>query len=226
LNINWLPKKSICWTSFPPHSCILNILGICLSPLCLITNFCPLGNLYDAIHNPSIKIEIKTMIKIGLNISAGMNHLHSQDPPIAHLDLKSPNILVVSWNPSDSCCAKIADFGTAERCVHPFTRPKVDNPMWLAPEIFVPGVYDHKVDIYSFGIICWELTSRKRFFGEEQFTAVMRQMLLDGYRPTIPQCPRMYSDLIVQAWAQQPSKRLSFQGLYALLTKLWFSTDR
>lgn len=62
--------------------------------------------------------------------------MHNLSPPIAHLDVKSPNALLTSTNYEDPYpCAKITDFGTCEPVTGPLHGRVVQNPIWSAPEI-------------------------------------------------------------------------------------------
>ncbi len=60
--------------------------------------------------------------------------MHSQTPAILHMDLKSPNVLLVSLDHNDPIVAKLGDFGLSG-CLATLGGRSVDNPVWLAPEI-------------------------------------------------------------------------------------------
>lgn len=62
----------------------------------------------------------------------------------------------------------------------------VDNPVWLAPEMMKKEDYDEKVDVYSFGVILWELVAREDFLGHITFLSAIEDAVLKGERPKIP----------------------------------------
>ena len=83
-----------------------------------------------------------------------MLQLHSHRPPILHRDLKSPNLLVDKhWR------CKIADFNLSRvmETTSVMSSITANNPRWLAPEVITRQEYSKAADIFSFGIILWEL---------------------------------------------------------------------
>jgi serine/threonine protein kinase len=62
----------------------------------------------------------------------------------------------------------------------------VDNPVWLAPELMRKEGYDEKVDVYSYGVILWELVAREDFLGHITFLSAIEDAVLNGERPKIP----------------------------------------
>lgn len=98
-------------------------------------------------------------------------------------------------------CAKLSDFGKSEHVIRAWNSSSVDNPVWLAPEILQGHMYTENVDNYAFGVICWELISRKDFFGEEFFVSDISAKVMSGKRPEIPtHCPTNFSKLISTCW--------------------------
>jgi serine/threonine protein kinase len=77
--------------------------------------------------------------------------------------------------------------------------------VWLAPEVMANKIYTEKADVYSIGVILWELLTREPFFGHVRFMSRLEDMVLAGQRPPIPDdCPPAYRSLIEACWAQQP----------------------
>jgi serine/threonine protein kinase len=116
---------------------------------------------------PIMKESLK--LRIAIDIVRGMTHLHGMRPPIVHRDLRSPNIFIMSTDAeSPDAVAKIGDFGLSEIASHQFN-DFLSTWQWLAPETFNPGEtvkYSEKCDLYSFGIILYEIYSGKDPFGE------------------------------------------------------------
>eukprot|EP01126_Amoeba_proteus_P007182 TRINITY_DN12557_c0_g1_i1.p1 TRINITY_DN12557_c0_g1~~TRINITY_DN12557_c0_g1_i1.p1 ORF type:complete len:465 (-),score=94.19 TRINITY_DN12557_c0_g1_i1:124-1518(-) len=204
------------------HPNILQILGLVVQPFVIIMELCPHGDLHSVIGNLEIPITWPLKLKLSMDITNGLKFLQAQTPPIAHIDLKSPNILVKSLNPIDPTCAKIADFGTSQPVFEPFTYSPVDNPVWQAPEMILGQEYDHKADTYSLGVILWELVTRKRYFGNLSFVSDIADSVVAGLRPPIPTncCPPQFEDIIRSCWQQNPLKRPNMAGVLVLLNEL------
>ena len=93
----------------------------------------------------------------------GMAWLHGSNPVFIHRDLKTSNLLVgEDWN------IKICDFGLSQikkRGEH-YLRDGMEGakgtPLWMSPEVMSGEHFNEKADIYSFGIVLWEILTRKR----------------------------------------------------------------
>jgi len=188
---------------------------------CVGMEVVPYDSLYKFLHQSSFPDPSWSMrLKIALNIAEGMKYLHTLDPPVLHLDLKSPNILMSSLENSDVVC-KVTDFGTAQATYFPLTTRFVDNPTWLAPETLQRRPYYTAADVYSFGVILYEIATRKEFFGEERFFSQIEKNVLSGNRPDIPpSVPTAIAELISQCWSSNPAQRPSFANIVDLISQM------
>jgi serine/threonine protein kinase len=84
----------------------------------------------------------------------GINYLHSLDPTIIHRDIKPSNLLV-----DETCNVKVADFGFARIKEENATMTRCGTPAWTAPEVIRGEKFSEKADLYSFGIVMWEVTT-------------------------------------------------------------------
>eukprot|EP01125_Pyxidicula_operculata_P006879 TRINITY_DN2359_c0_g1_i1.p1 TRINITY_DN2359_c0_g1~~TRINITY_DN2359_c0_g1_i1.p1 ORF type:complete len:1423 (+),score=357.36 TRINITY_DN2359_c0_g1_i1:201-4271(+) len=209
-------KREVWLMSALNHKNIVQLVGICTTPLCMILEFCGGGNLYDWLHNAGVAKAEDMAIreKLILDVCEGGNFLHTLHPPVIHRDLKSPNILLSKMNDGTLVC-KIADFGLSRGLVWngKLEGKVVDNPIWLAPEILKHQPYSEKVDVYALGIIMWEIITGQDVFGDISFMSAIEEKIKNGERPPIPtntHIPEYFIVLMKQCWDTDPSIRPSF----------------
>jgi serine/threonine protein kinase len=139
-----------------------------------------------------------------------MSYLHHFNRPICHRDLKSPNLLVdKNYN------IKISDFGLARVKAHVQTMTgNCGTVQWMAPEVLGNQKYTEKADVFSFGIVIWEVvTGECPYDGMSQIQAALG-VLNRNLRPTIPRdCPPFLSRLMKACWNRQPELRPSFPNI-------------
>lgn len=215
-------RKEAYMMSGMKHPNIVNMIGFCLEPFSIVMEYLPCGNLYKHLkvtkNQPS---NWEFILKVALDVARGMHYLHDSDPPFIHRDLKSPNIILVDFDPNSEICAKIADFGLSSRMYIPSLQEKssnrnVGNPIWLAPEIINEDEFTEKSDIYSYGIILWELYTKEHPFAEYNYNFMfeLEDMIKSGKRPSIPaDMPEPYSSLIQACWCGDPCDRPSFMEI-------------
>lgn len=178
----------------------------------------------------STPFELFEAVHIIRQIAEGMLYLHENK--VIHSDLKSANILV-KFGKKD-VHVKVADFGLSK--VKEFSRTfsvqtkNKGTTRWMAPELFVSasdvGLIKHhfKCDIYSFGMVCYEVLTGKVPFDDIESQKEVRQMVLNKERPPLPeQCPKDMADLITCCWDPEPSKRPPFPTICLELRNLHFS---
>jgi len=242
------------------HRNLVQLLGVCTNPPAMVMELLPMSDLYQILYpkDPPSEVEIaekpkslqkyqllqtwhaqlvsnlELRIRIALDIAEGMKYLHSLSPPIIHRDLRSPNIFLLNLSPDAKTVAKVGDFGLSRQAA--MLQGGNFNDNWLAPEVMKEIPYTEKVDIYSYGIILYELISLVCPFTEydhiyhgkppEKF----KKDVIAGLRPTIPDdCPGSYRSLIEDCWQENPEKRPSFTDIVprviAILGELGFRTD-
>lgn len=141
--------------NLPAHPNIITLVGICIKPLSVLTEYQERGNLFDYLHSEGVIPEIMLYNTI-LGVARGMQHLHNQG--ICHRDLTSRNVLLSSY-----LHPKITDFGLSRVTSKPINMSKT-NPgtiRSLAPEVINSQIYTTKSDVWSFGILICEVYSRK-----------------------------------------------------------------
>lgn len=133
---------------------ITQFIAACRKPLvyCVVTEYLSEGSFRAYLHKLEKKtISLQKLIAFALDMAHGMEYIHSQG--VIHRDLKPENILI-----NGDFRLKIADFGIA--CEDGSCDLLADDPgtyRWMAPEMIKRKSYGRKVDVYSFGLILWEM---------------------------------------------------------------------
>jgi serine/threonine protein kinase len=165
------------------HHNIIKILGGSydkISPY-IIQEYAPYGSLNKFVKSKLIEdISIELCRKIAKDIAKGLCFIHEKG--IIHRDIKSDNIMIFSTDPSE-VCAKIGDLGSSRKCNKNMTI-NVGSTYWMSPEVYNSKKYSYPADIFSFGIVLWELITRKSpFEGETSFSSVTKK-IANGLTPS------------------------------------------
>lgn len=208
------------------HPNLVLFMGACIdSQLAIVTEYCSGGSLFKLLHEQrSITLSWKQRAKIACDIARGMIYLHGMDPPIIHRDLKSLNVLLQEpvSGPSDSVTAKVTDFGVSRIYESEFNMTgQMGTCHWMAPEVLANKPYSLKADVYSFGIVMWELAARESPYKNMNPVAIPYRVLDFGERPSlqaIKSCPERWKALMVSCWSHEPQARPSFEALLQLLS--------
>lgn len=193
----------------------------------LVVEYMQLGSMRQVLLSDEILSMIERL-RMASDIACGMRHLHSLG--CMHRDLKSDNCLV-----GDNLRVKVADFGDSrllhagisdvaehfdpEACSASLTRG-VGTPLWMAPELLEHGNrYGPEIDVYSFGIILWELVKRHTPWEQDipevgvRFSTLLQLAVTSGKRPSLPmktEFPEEYIALMKRSWSGDPLARPSF----------------
>nr|XP_043614614.1 serine/threonine-protein kinase EDR1 [Erigeron canadensis] len=202
------------------HPNVVLFMGAVTRPpnLSIITEFLPRGSLYRIIHRPQSQIDEKRRIKMALDVAKGMNCLHTSIPTIVHRDLKSPNLLVdEDWN------VKVCDFGLSRLKHNTFLSSKstAGTPEWMAPEVLRNENSNEKCDVYSFGVILWELATLRLPWSGMNPMQVVGAVGFQNRRLEIPKdVDPLVGRIIWECWQTDPNLRPSFAQLTVALKPL------
>eukprot|EP01087_Luapelamoeba_hula_P008577 TRINITY_DN2153_c2_g1_i1.p1 TRINITY_DN2153_c2_g1~~TRINITY_DN2153_c2_g1_i1.p1 ORF type:complete len:747 (+),score=124.57 TRINITY_DN2153_c2_g1_i1:301-2541(+) len=200
-------KNEIVLMSNLRHPHIVLFMGACLQPpdLCIITEWCDKGSLYGLLRSKD-ELPFESILRMALQTATGLAYLHSKN--VLHRDLKSLNLLVDAYNN-----IKIADFGLSKtKEVGAQLKTYAGTPNWMAPEILRTELYTEKADIFSYGMVLWEMLTKRVPHENMRGTDIRRSVGRSGMRPALPEgCPRKFATLITDCWAQNPKKRPSAQ---------------
>ena len=193
------------------HFTIVKFIGFSANPpYCLLTEYIPGGSLYNRLHHGP-KLDPSKLTIIALGIACGLQYMHENK--YIHRDIKSLNILLDADD-----YPKICDFGMSRKLPDEFSfmTSNVGTIKWTAPEIFRGEKYDEKVDIYSYGIVLWELLTKESPY-ENLNPCQIFSILERNERPLIPQsCPSPLRKLITFCWDQDPNNRPSANEIVEL----------
>ncbi|XP_066329868.1 probable serine/threonine-protein kinase SIS8 [Miscanthus floridulus] len=202
------------------HPNVVLFLGYVTQPpnLSILTEYLPRGSLYRLLHRPNSRIDEVRRLKMALDVAKGMNYLHSSHPTIVHRDLKSPNLLVdKNW------VVKVSDFGMSRLKHHTFLSSKstAGTPEWMAPEVLRNEPSNEKCDVYSFGVILWELATMRVPWGGLNPMQVVGAVGFQHRRLDIPKdVDPQVASIISSCWDNDPSKRPAFSQLLSPLKQL------
>ncbi|KAM3690000.1 hypothetical protein ACB098_09G090800 [Castanea mollissima] len=211
------------------HDNLVKFIGACKDPLMVIvTELLPGMSLrkYLLSIRPNL-LDLHVAINFALDISRAMECLHANG--IIHRDLKPDNLLLTANQKS----VKLADFGLArEESVTEMMTAETGTYRWMAPELYSTVTlrqgekkhYNNKVDVYSFGIVLWELlTNRMPFEGMSNLQAAYAAAFKQE-RPTLPEDISPDLAFIIQScWVEDPNLRPSFSQIIRMLNAFLFT---
>ncbi|CAL0303843.1 unnamed protein product [Lupinus luteus] len=201
------------------HPNVILFLGACTRPprLSMVTEYMDMGSLYYLIHlsGQKKKISWRKRLKMLRDICRGLMHIHRMR--IIHRDVKSANCLVDKhWT------VKICDFGLSRMITDtPMTdASSAGTPEWMAPELIRSELFTEKCDIFSLGVIMWELSTLSRPWEGIPAERVVYAVANEGSRLEIPEGP--LSRLISECWAE-PNERPSCEEILSRLVDIEYS---
>ncbi|KAL7721088.1 Protein kinase domain containing protein [Entamoeba marina] len=195
-------KKMVC------HPNILQLKGFSLSPTALLFDYCD-RNLQEYVHDKSVNIEWKTVVDFALQIATGMNKLHQLK--MVHRNLQTSSIAMRLNQDTRTWTILIADFG---KTVMESTGNSLStyDVAYTSPEIIQQLPYTRASDVYSFGIVLWELATRIKPFEKNKTTQILSNQILNGVRPfpTLKTQSSIFNKLVGKCWHQQQANRPTF----------------
>ncbi|KAG6491815.1 hypothetical protein ZIOFF_046753 [Zingiber officinale] len=176
------------------------------------------GSLFRLIHRPNNQLDERRRLRMSLDIARGMNYLHNCTPIIVHRDLKSPNLLVdKNW------VVKVCDFGLSRIKHNTFlsSRSTAGTAEWMAPEVLRNEPSDEKCDVFSFGVILWELCTLQQPWEGMNPMQVVGAVGFQDRRLDIPDdMDPIIAGIIRKCWQINPKLRPSFAEIMAVLKPL------
>jgi len=181
----------------------------------LVMEYMDYGSLYDVLHNDTMPFEGDLLLPILRDIAQGIRFLHAADPQVIHGDLKAANILI-----DCKFRAKVADFGLSMKREAGAT----GTPFWMAPELLRgEGENTAASDVYSFGIILYEIYARKDPYNGERLSVVINGVKDKEImkRPSVPSAtPPMVATIMNECLLDDPQARPTFTEMDLRLKRL------
>ncbi|XP_070567614.1 mitogen-activated protein kinase kinase kinase 7-like isoform X1 [Ptychodera flava] len=203
------------------HPNIVKVYGACTEkPVCLVMEYADGGSLYNVLHNnpPIPEYTAAHAMSWALQCAKGVTYLHGMKPKaLIHRDLKPANLLLVAGG----TILKICDFGTA--CdIQTYMTNNKGSAAWMAPEVFEGSYYSEKCDVFSWGIILWEVISRRKPFDEIGGPAFRIMWAVhNGTRPPlIKNIPKPLEILMTRCWAKEAGQRPSMEEVLRVMSNL------
>uniref|UniRef100_A0AAQ5XWL6 Fibroblast growth factor receptor 4 n=1 Tax=Amphiprion ocellaris TaxID=80972 RepID=A0AAQ5XWL6_AMPOC len=220
------------------HKNIINLLGVCTQdgPLYVLVEYASKGSLreylrarrppgmdytFDVTKVPEEQLTFKDLLSCAYQVARGMEYLASKR--CIHRDLAARNVLVTEDN-----VMKIADFGLA-RGVHQIDYYKKTTngrlPVkWMAPEALFDRVYTHQSDVWSFGVLMWEIFT----LGGSPYPGIpveeLFKLLKEGHRMDKPSnCTHELYMMMRECWHAVPTQRPTFKQLVEELDRVLLS---
>lgn len=201
------------------HPNIIKLYGIVLSsPMMMVTELAPFGNLRDRLRKENGSTPISQLINFGVQITSGMEYLEAKR--LIHRDLAARNIFITHGRK-----ILIGDLGlmrampSQENHYVMSETTKIPYP-WCAPESLRYKQFSSASDVYMFGVTLWEMFS----FGKEPWAGLKLNEILElisTEKKRLPRpeaCPAMVYQTLLQCWNTEPTCRPNFSTLYQYLS--------
>jgi serine/threonine protein kinase len=197
------------------HRHVLSLIGVAFGdhgiPM-IVLPFMKNGNLKTYIMDPDNKLTVRELLTFGMQVGKGMAYLSSQK--FVHRDLATRNCML-----DENLLVKVADFGlsrdiyTKEYYSSEDTKAKLPVK-WMALESLTKNVYTTKSDVWSYGVLLWELMTRGVTPYPDISNWDVRSYIQSGRRLEQPEaCPDVVFELMLRCWTKDPSLRPSFADL-------------
>jgi serine/threonine protein kinase len=212
------------------HPQVINFIGACLEPLMIVTELMAGGDMEKLLLDSSTQLSFLTRLQMAKDAALGMAWLHGSDPMILHRDVKTANFLV-----DENLRVVVADFGLSDKL-------KRGSSTWddggykgtiyyTSPEVLKNAVFNEKADVYSFGLVLWQILTREHLYPEfkrvksnELEKKIFDTIVFNNFRPTIPaECPEGFRQLIEDCWASDADQRPQFSQIVERIDEAIYS---
>ncbi|KAJ7543878.1 hypothetical protein O6H91_09G057100 [Diphasiastrum complanatum] len=179
--------------------------------LATVTEYMVNGSLKQVLRRNDRALDRRRRSIIAMDATFGMEYLHGKN--IVHFDLKCDNLLVNMRDPHRPIC-KVGDLGLSKVKHQTLVSGGVRGTLpWMAPELLNGNSSKvcEKVDVFSFGIVMWELLTGEEPYADLHYGAIIGGIVNNTLRPTVPKwCDSAWKSLMERCWSADPLQRPSF----------------
>ncbi|XP_016942324.2 mitogen-activated protein kinase kinase kinase isoform X1 [Drosophila suzukii] len=218
---NVLQEAKLFWAL--KHENIAALRGVCLNTkLCLVMEYARGGSLNRILAG---KIPPDVLVNWAIQIARGMNYLHNEAPmSIIHRDLKSSNVLIyeaIEGNHLQQKTLKITDFGLAREMYNTQRMSAAGTYAWMPPEVISVSTYSKSSDVWSYGVLLWELITGETPYKGFDPLSVAYGVAVNTLTLPIPKtCPETWGALMKSCWQTDPHKRPGFKEILKQLESI------
>ena len=208
------------------HPKLLHVYGVCIKqePIYFVTELMK-ESLLDYLRGDGRALKLPQLIDIAAQVATGMAYLETQN--YIHRNLAARNVLV-----GKNAVYKVADYGL-DRVVNDIEDCEVSLPYkyaypikWMAPEAVLYNRFFIKSDVWSFGILLYEIITYGRFPYPGMTDAQLLDQLIMGYRmPRAMGCPEKLYSIMLTCWKDKPEDRPTFESLQWQLDDFFVTDD-
>ena len=214
------------------HPCLVCLVGVSVYPLmALVLEEAPMGSLERHLLKKSTPVPRLVMFRIAAQVAAALRFLHQHG--IIFRDLKAANVLVWSLDEASLCHSKVTDFGIATHLSPVGVLGIQGTKGFIAPEVFFigkkKGIYNHKADIFSFGMLLYQMIARRHPFHNVQPVKIDTKVV-QGDRPSIVDTPMAETGyfyltrLMERCWVDKPDERPETSDLIVQVSNVIFQS--
>ena len=194
------------------HPKLIQLYAVCTQeePIYIIMELMKHGSLLEYLRGDGRSLKLPQLIDMGAQVAAGMAYLEEKN--YVHREVAARNVLV-----GEHLICKVADFGLArvidEDIYESHTGAKFPIK-WAAPEAAMYSRFTIKSDVWSYGILLYELITYGRFPYPGMNNAQVLKVLQDGYRMPCPMgCPEQLYEIMRECWRDDAASRPTFETL-------------
>ncbi|XP_053608562.1 mitogen-activated protein kinase kinase kinase 11 isoform X3 [Plodia interpunctella] len=208
------------------HENIVSLKGVCLEApnLCLVMEYAQGGPLNRVLSGRKIRPGI--LVDWAIQVAQGMAYLHCGAPmALIHRDLKSSNVLLSeAILPDDNLedkTLKITDFGLAREVYKTTRMSAAGTYAWMPPEVIKNSTFSRASDVWSYGVLLWELLTGETPYKGIDALAVAYGVAINKLTLPIPStCPEPWKLLMQDCWRSTPRERPSFPDILERLEEI------
>ena len=201
------------------HPNMIELYAVCTQeePIYIITELTKYGNLLSYLRGDGHSMELPRLIDMMAQIAAGMAYLGEHN--YVHQDLAARNVML-----AEGFVCKLADFTSALAITAGVYEPQSGIKLaikWTAPEVLLYNYYTVKSDVWSFGVLIYELITRGRLPYPGMTNPQVVQAVKTGYRMPAPKvCPKQLYEVMKECWKEDAASRPTFDKLQGRLKKI------